>query len=330
MPRVQRRVATRRSALGFVSSRARTQVPQATLMPDCTRTPVIHRRTGAINALRGHLAEFGLVFASQCVGLVLLTRHPMRSPPRSGSMTDRRFRHAADAAVHKRVSLLVSPHDPRLRLGEGRGDADLFDRQPLVCLWQCLWRLAGDHTAHTQVAGERACSDLRRAGAPVSDAGRSPAHAPKGTETMDAAHVVAAGVCGTGSIRWRPGGASPAPPWRSPRPRHRGGRHQHAARHVGHGRDGNGTTPDMTPGVTVKDLRGQCLGRHDRRDRIPRPRFAQRALRSTPGRREDTSWPAAEPAGLNRRPDRWLRARPIRSSDIAFAHPQASMDAQSR
>ena len=46
-----------------------SEAQQATLMLRRGRDHVIRRRPGAINALRGHLAEFGLVSASQRAGL---------------------------------------------------------------------------------------------------------------------------------------------------------------------------------------------------------------------------------------------------------------------
>ncbi|KXF92761.1 IS110 family transposase [Phaeobacter inhibens] len=45
------------------------EAQQATLMLHRVRDHFIRRRTGAINALRGHLAEFGLVSSSQRAGL---------------------------------------------------------------------------------------------------------------------------------------------------------------------------------------------------------------------------------------------------------------------
>lgn len=46
----------------------KTEAQQATLMLHRVRDHLIRRRTGAINALRGHLAEFGLVSASRRAG----------------------------------------------------------------------------------------------------------------------------------------------------------------------------------------------------------------------------------------------------------------------
>lgn len=59
--------AVQRPGMRFVPVKSETQ--QATLMLHRVRDHFIRRRTGAINALRGHLAEFGLVSASQRAGL---------------------------------------------------------------------------------------------------------------------------------------------------------------------------------------------------------------------------------------------------------------------
>ena len=47
----------------------KSEEQQATLMLHRVRDHFVRRRTGAINALRGHLAEFGLISASQRAGL---------------------------------------------------------------------------------------------------------------------------------------------------------------------------------------------------------------------------------------------------------------------
>ena len=59
--------AVQRPGMRFVPVKSEAQ--QATLMLHRVRDHFIRRRTGAINALRGHLAEFGLVSASQRAGL---------------------------------------------------------------------------------------------------------------------------------------------------------------------------------------------------------------------------------------------------------------------
>ncbi len=59
--------AVQRPGMRFIPVKSETQ--QATLMLHRVRDHFIRRRTGAINALRGHLAEFGLVSASQRAGL---------------------------------------------------------------------------------------------------------------------------------------------------------------------------------------------------------------------------------------------------------------------
>jgi transposase len=59
---------------------------QSTLMLHRVRDHFIRRRTGAINALRGHLAEFGMVAASQRAGLnrlLMLVESADRKLPRS-------------------------------------------------------------------------------------------------------------------------------------------------------------------------------------------------------------------------------------------------------
>lgn len=58
--------AVQRPGMRFIPIKSETQ--QATLMLHRVRDHFIRRRTGAINALRGHLAEFGLVSASQRAG----------------------------------------------------------------------------------------------------------------------------------------------------------------------------------------------------------------------------------------------------------------------
>lgn len=59
--------AVQRPGMRFIP--VKSEVQQATLMLHRVRDHFIRRRTGAINALRGHLAEFGLVSASQRAGL---------------------------------------------------------------------------------------------------------------------------------------------------------------------------------------------------------------------------------------------------------------------
>ncbi|MFQ8433810.1 IS110 family transposase [Amaricoccus sp. W119] len=59
--------AVQRPGMRFVPVKSEAQ--QATLMLHGVRDHFIRRRTGAINALRGHLAEFGLVSANQRAGL---------------------------------------------------------------------------------------------------------------------------------------------------------------------------------------------------------------------------------------------------------------------
>lgn len=59
--------AVQRPHMRFIPIKSEAQ--QATLMTHRVRDHFIRRRTGAINALRGHLAEFGLVSASQRAGL---------------------------------------------------------------------------------------------------------------------------------------------------------------------------------------------------------------------------------------------------------------------
>lgn len=59
--------AVQRPGMRFIP--VKTEAQQATLMLHRVRDHFIRRRTGAINALRGHLAEFGLVSASQRAGL---------------------------------------------------------------------------------------------------------------------------------------------------------------------------------------------------------------------------------------------------------------------
>jgi transposase len=59
--------AVQRPGMRFVP--LKTEAQQAALMLHRVRDHFIRRRTGAINALRGHLAEFGLVSASQRAGL---------------------------------------------------------------------------------------------------------------------------------------------------------------------------------------------------------------------------------------------------------------------
>jgi transposase len=59
--------AVQRPGMRFVPIKSVFQ--QSTLMLHRVRDHFIRRRTGAINALRGHLAEFGLVAASQRAGL---------------------------------------------------------------------------------------------------------------------------------------------------------------------------------------------------------------------------------------------------------------------
>lgn len=59
--------AVQRPGMRFIPVKSEAQ--QATLMLHRVRDHFIRRRTGAINALRGHLAEFGLVSASQRAGL---------------------------------------------------------------------------------------------------------------------------------------------------------------------------------------------------------------------------------------------------------------------
>jgi transposase len=59
--------AVQRPGMHFVPVKSETQ--QETLMLHRVRDHFIRCRTGAINALRGHLAEFGLVSASQRAGL---------------------------------------------------------------------------------------------------------------------------------------------------------------------------------------------------------------------------------------------------------------------
>ncbi len=59
--------AVQRPGMRFVPVKSEAQ--QATLMLHRVRDHFIRRRTGAINALRGHLAEFGLVAANQRAGL---------------------------------------------------------------------------------------------------------------------------------------------------------------------------------------------------------------------------------------------------------------------
>lgn len=59
--------AVQRPGMRFIP--IKTEAQQATLMLHRVRDHFIRRRTGAINALRGHLAEFGLVSASQRAGL---------------------------------------------------------------------------------------------------------------------------------------------------------------------------------------------------------------------------------------------------------------------
>ncbi|WP_276330415.1 IS110 family transposase [Paracoccus versutus] len=62
--------AVQRPGMRFVPAKSEAQ--QATFMLHRVRDHFIRRRTGTINALRGHLAEFGLVSASQRAGLNLL------------------------------------------------------------------------------------------------------------------------------------------------------------------------------------------------------------------------------------------------------------------
>ena len=59
--------AVQRPGMRFIPIKSEAQ--QAILMLHRVRDHFIRRRTGAINALRGHLAEFGLVSASQRAGL---------------------------------------------------------------------------------------------------------------------------------------------------------------------------------------------------------------------------------------------------------------------
>ena len=59
--------AVQRPGMRFIPVKSEAQ--QATLMLHRVRDHFIRRRTGAINAPRGHLAEFGLVSASQRAGL---------------------------------------------------------------------------------------------------------------------------------------------------------------------------------------------------------------------------------------------------------------------
>lgn len=59
--------AVQRPGMRFVPVKSEAQ--QATPVLHSVRDHFIRRRTGAINALRGHLAEFGLVSASQRAGL---------------------------------------------------------------------------------------------------------------------------------------------------------------------------------------------------------------------------------------------------------------------
>jgi transposase len=59
--------AVQRPGMRFIP--VKTEAQQATLMLHRVRDHFIRRRTGAINALRGHLAEFGFVSASQRAGL---------------------------------------------------------------------------------------------------------------------------------------------------------------------------------------------------------------------------------------------------------------------
>lgn len=59
--------AVQRPGMRFIPIKSEAQ--QATLMLHRVRDHFIRRRTGAVNALRGHLAEFGLVAASQRAGL---------------------------------------------------------------------------------------------------------------------------------------------------------------------------------------------------------------------------------------------------------------------
>ena len=79
--------AVQRPDMRFIPVKSEEQ--QATLMLHRVRDHLIRRRTGAINALRGHLAEFGLVSASQRAGLNrLLTLVEAADDSLSGEVTD--------------------------------------------------------------------------------------------------------------------------------------------------------------------------------------------------------------------------------------------------
>lgn len=79
--------AVQRPGMRFIPIKSEAQ--QATLMLHRVRDHFIRRRTGAINALRGHLAEFGLVSASQRAGFNrLLTLVEMAQSELPGEVRD--------------------------------------------------------------------------------------------------------------------------------------------------------------------------------------------------------------------------------------------------
>ena len=185
--------AVRRPSMRFVPLKTAEQ--QSALMMHRARDLLIRQRTMLVNALRGHLAEFGLIEAQGLHKVARLITIVMdesgrartgncpsgaegdRQPDRRYPDTDRRARKAGSRMAQEQSSQPTSRHHPRDRADHRHGDRRDGCRSEYIPQWQRVCRLArASADDKTLPVAKRASVELANEGTVISAACSSTAH----------------------------------------------------------------------------------------------------------------------------------------------------------
>ncbi len=153
--------AAQRPTMRFVAVKGEEQQARAMLFH--TRDLLVRQRTQTINALRGHLAEFGVVAPQGVahVGRLALALQGTRYPGSDPRIDRLRFRHSLHMAQRSKRAVVPRHREPaRDRYPPRRGNTDgLVPRQARGALG--LWRDRRAHRRAPGPSGRRPTHDLR-------------------------------------------------------------------------------------------------------------------------------------------------------------------------